>query len=570
MDVAMDEVENLRRRNEELRRKLEEAEDLVQAIRHERVDAFVVARGDADRILRLETPDRPYSILVEKMQQGAVATSRDGTVLYSNPRFAEMLRRPVEEVVGRSVYGFLATPSQGPYSEVAGPAGGQGEFNLTRPDGSVVPVHVTVNAVEDTDAVSYLIVTDLTEQLARRRAEQLAQRLELELEERKRVEEALRLSEARLADSSRRKDQFLAVLSHEIRGPLAPIQNALHVLQRDPNGPLAEEARNIVERQATHMARITDDLFDLSRISSGTILLRKERLDLTELVRRAIGDYRITLEAAGLTVETHWPDEPLWMNGDGTRLSQVLTNILQNAAKFTEAGGTVRVSLEADPDGKLASIRIRDTGVGMDSEHLARVFEAFRPGARTYDRGAGGLGIGMALAKGLAELHGGRLIAASDGAGSGSEFTIELPLERGPLTREETVHARPAPAKSYRILVVEDNIDAAESLEMLLHLMGHDVEKAYDGPVGVELAKRFKPEIVICDIGLPGPMDGYAVAQILRRDFPRGNTFMIALTGYGQHEDQRRSHEAGFDFHVTKPADPKELEKLLASLANQI
>jgi PAS domain S-box-containing protein len=570
MNIATHDVQSLLRTNEELRRKLEEAEDLVHAIRNERVDGFVVARRDGERVLMLETPDRPYSILVEKMQQGAVATARNGTVLYCNRRFAEMLQRPGNEVVGQSVYGFLATPSQNAYAEVSGPAGGQGEFGLTRPDGSIVPVHVTVNAVEGTDQVSYLIVTDLTEQLARRRAEQMAQRLELELEERKRIEEALRQSEARLADSSRRKDQFLAVLSHEIRGPLAPIQNALHVLQRDPQGPLAEEARNIMERQATHMARITDDLFDLSRISSGTILLRKDRLDLTELARRAAGDYRITLEAAGLRVETDWPEEPLWMNGDPTRLSQVLTNILQNAAKFTEAGGTVRVSLEADPDGKTARVRIRDTGVGMDGEHLARVFEAFRPGARTYDRGAGGLGIGMALAKGLTELHGGRILAASEGAGRGSEFTIELPLERGPLTREDNLRAVPAPAKSYRIMVIEDCIDAAESLEMLLHLMGHDVEKAYDGPVGVEIAKRFKPEVVICDIGLPGPMDGYAVAQILRHDFPRGNTFMIALTGYGQHEDQRRSHEAGFDFHLTKPADPKELEKLLASLSNQI
>jgi len=344
----------------------------------------------------------------------------------------------------------------------------------------------------------------------------------------------------------------------------------MHVLQRDPNGPLAEEARNIVERQVTHMARLTDDLFDLSRISSGTILLRRERLDLVELVRRTAGDYRITLEAAGLHVETEWPEEPVWISADPTRLSQVLTNILQNAVKFTEAGGTVRISIAADPAGTTAWVRIRDNGVGMDGEHLARVFEAFRPGARTYDRSGGGLGIGMALAKGLAELHGGRIVAQSDGAGHGSEFAIELPLDRGPAAREITPRSAPAPTKSYRILVIEDNMDAAESLQMLLHLMGHEVEAAYDGPVGIELAKRYKPEIVICDIGLPGAMDGYAVAQILRRDFPRGNTFMIALTGYGQHEDQRRSHEAGFDFHVTKPADPKELEKLLASLASQI
>ncbi len=570
MNIATNEAENLIHKNEELRRKLDEAEDQVHAIRNESVDGFVVARADGERVLMLETATRPYRILVDKMQQGAVATSADGTVLYCNRRFAEMLRRQPEEVAGNSIYSFFAVSSQTAYEEVIDSGSGQGEFGLLRSDGTLVPVHVAVNAVEDSDAASYLIITDLTEQHARRRAEQLAHRLERELEERKRIEEALRLSEARLADASRRKDQFLAVLSHEIRGPLAPIQNALHVLQRDPNGPLAAQAREIVERQATYMARITDDLFDLSRISSGTILLRKERLDLTELVRRAVGDYRITLEAAGLQVDLLLPERPLWTNGDLTRLSQIFTNILQNAAKFTEAGGRVTASLSEDPAGKTASIRVRDNGIGMDAEHLGRVFEAFRPGARTYDRDSGGLGIGMALAKGLVELHGGRIVAASEGTGKGSEFTIELPLEPEARTQESVVRYNPEPAKSYRILVIEDCIDAAESMEMLLHIMGHEVEKAYDGPVGIEIAKRFKPEVVICDIGLPGPMDGYAVAKILRRDFPRGSTFMIALTGYGQHEDQQRSHEAGFDFHVTKPADPKELEKLLASLSSQI
>jgi PAS domain S-box-containing protein len=570
MNIATNEAQNLVESNEDLRRRLEEAEDLAHAIRTDRVDAFVVSGPGGERVLMLETAVRPYRILVEQMQQGAVATADDGKVLYCNRRFAEMVRRPVEEVVGTSVYGFLAAPSQIAYAEVVGSGSGQGEFGLLRSDGAIVPVHVAVNAVQDSDASAYLIVTDLTEQLARRRAEQLAERLENELEERKRVEDALRLTEARIAEASRRKDEFLAVLSHELRGPLAPIQNALHVLQKDPNGPLAQQARDIVERQANHMARITDDLFDLSRISSGTILLRKERLDLTELVRRAVGDYRTTLESAGLKVEIRLVEKTLWINGDPTRLSQILTNILQNASKFTEAGGLVSVALTEEPDGSAALITIRDNGIGMDGDHLARVFEAFRPGARVYDRSGGGLGIGMALAKGLTELHGGRILAASEGAGLGTEFTIRLPLMRETPVPQKPIQAAPSPAKAYRILVIEDCHDAAESMEMLLHLMGHEVEKAYDGPVGIELAKRFRPEVIICDIGLPNPMDGYAVAGILRRDFPRGSTFMIALTGYGQHEDQRRSHEAGFDFHVTKPADPKELEKLLASLSSQI
>jgi len=318
---------------------------------NDEVNGFVIPHRNGERALHLESPDGPYRILIEKMQQGAVAIATDGSILYCNGRFAEMLQWPVDEVIGKSAYGFLAAPFQTAYAEVVGSGSGQGEFGLIRADGELVPVHVAVNAVEDVDAVSCLIVTDLTEQLARRRAEQLAQRLERELEERKRVEDALRLSEARLAEASRRKDQFLAVLSHEIRGPLAPIQNALHVLHRDPNGPLAAQARDIVERQATHMARITDDLFDLSRISSGAILVRKERIDLTELVRRAVGDYKITLEAAGLSVEMYLPDRPLWANGDSTRLSQILTNILQNAAKFTEAGGRVSATLLEDLSG---------------------------------------------------------------------------------------------------------------------------------------------------------------------------------------------------------------------------
>jgi len=535
-----------------------------------RQEAMSIAQLNGERVLKLESGEAPYRILVERMQQGAVAMGADGTVLYCNRQFAEMLQRPLDEVVRKSIYGFLTAPFQAAYAEVVDSGSGQGEFGLVRADGAVVPIHVSVNAVEDMDRVSYLIVTDMTDQIARRRAEQMAERLERELEERKRIEDALRLSEVQLADANRRKDQFLAVLSHEIRGPLAPIQSALHVLQRDPNGPLAAQARDIAERQVTHMARITDDLFDLSRISSGTILLRRERVDLTQVVRRAVGDYRIALEASGLSMESRLPDRELWISGDPTRLTQILTNILQNAVKFTEAGGRVTVTLSERADRTSASIGIRDTGLGMDAEHLARVFEAFRPGARTYDRGSGGLGIGMALAKGLTELHGGRILASSEGAGKGSEFTVELPLEREAAVRETRIRSAPAAAKSYKIIVIEDCIDAAESMGMLLHLMGHDVEKAYDGPVGIELAKRFQPDVVICDIGLPGPMDGYAVAQILRREFPRGKTFMIALTGYGQHEDQMRSHDAGFDFHVTKPADPKELEKLLGSLSSQI
>jgi two-component system CheB/CheR fusion protein len=377
-----------------------------------------------------------------------------------------------------------------------------------------------------------------------------------DIEDRKQAENALR-------EAARRKDEFLAMLGHELRNPLAPIRNCLHVL-RMPNtsAPQAERALDTVDRQVVHLTRLVDDLLDVSRISQGKILLRKERLDLVELVRSTVEDHREALTAAGLALELDLAPEPLWVTGDSTRLAQSVGNVLHNALKFTDRGGRVEVGVSTAEDTVVVSVR--DDGIGIEPELLARLFEPFSQATPGLDRARGGLGLGLALVRRLLELHGGAVEATSAGSGTGTEIRLRLPLERRPVPVRDTGGSETAPAGSRRCLVIEDNADAAESLALLLQLQGHEVEVAHDGVAGVEKGRVFLPDVVICDIGLPGALDGYGVARAFRDDPDLRGVRLIALTGYGQEDDQRRAREAGFDVHVTKPADPNTLKRLLA------
>ncbi|WP_437752116.1 hybrid sensor histidine kinase/response regulator [Sorangium sp. So ce1389] len=384
-------------------------------------------------------------------------------------------------------------------------------------------------------------------------------------------------AEARLKEADQRKDEFLAMLAHELRNPLGPIRNAVEILRRvaGQQPPLAR-ACGVIDRQVSHMARLVDDLLDVSRVARGRIQLRKERCDLSRLLRQTVEDYRSTLEASGLSLDLELPAEPIWVSGDPTRLSQAVSNVLQNANKFTDAGGRVTVMLSATSESS-AAIRIRDTGIGMDPAMLGRMFEPFSQADRSLARSRGGLGLGLSLVKGVVELHGGTVSAESAGVGLGTEIVLRLPLSRG----SESSPERAAPSsgvdsRSLRILIIEDNQDAAETLQALLIMDGHHVEVALSGHAGVEAARSFLPEVVLCDIGLPGGMDGYDVARALRGSAGKGSSekgrtgispsLMIALTGYGQEEDRRRVLEAGFDVHVIKPFDPGSLQELLASL----
>jgi PAS domain S-box-containing protein len=373
--------------------------------------------------------------------------------------------------------------------------------------------------------------------------------------DRKLAEEALRRSELRLQEEARRKDEFLAVLSHELRNPLAPIRAGVQVLRLATPGSLeATRALETVGRQAEHLTRLVDDLLDVTRIARGKIRLHREVLDLRALVERVVGDHRAEAEAVGIGLWLELPDAPAWIDADATRIAQAIGNLLGNALKFTPAGGTVTASLGTGPG--RAEVRVRDTGIGMEPALIERLFEPFEQAEEGAARARGGLGLGLAVVRGLMEMHGGSVRAQSAGPGTGSEFVLTLPL-----ALDASYAGRAAPRAEpvrRRVLVVEDGADMRQTLADLLRLEGHLVHVAATGREAISLARELRPDVVLCDIGLPD-VDGYEVARALRRDATLGATRLVALTGYAQPEDLRRAAEAGFDRHITKPPSDEDL-----------
>ena len=367
---------------------------------------------------------------------------------------------------------------------------------------------------------------------------------------------------AALQEADQRKDEFLAMLAHELRNPLAPIRNGLQIMKLSGGDTATtEQVREMMERQVQHMARLVDDLIDVSRISRGIAELRKEQVDLVEVVGRAIETAGPLIDARKHQLHISQPGRPLFVWADPTRMMQVIGNLVHNAAKYSEDGA--RIAVEVKQDGDLAVIQVRDNGVGISAEMLPKVFDLFTQVDRSLDRSQGGLGIGLTLVRRLVEMHEGSVEARSDGLGRGSEFIVRLPIYRAkpkassPLALPETVSCQPS-----RILVVDDNADGGQSLTQLLRLAGHHVAFAQSGYRAIELAREFSPTIALLDIGLPG-MDGYELAKQLRGIETSHRLTLIALTGYGQEEDRRRTKEAGFDHHLTKPADLKTLFAIL-------
>jgi len=383
----------------------------------------------------------------------------------------------------------------------------------------------------------------------------------LDITARQQAQEALR-------QADRRKDEFLATLAHELRNPLAPIRNSVTILQAKPApDPQSQWARDVIERQVQVMARLLDDLLEISRISRNKLELRKERVELAAVIQTAIEISRPLIEASAQEMTLNIPTEPIHLDGDPTRLAQIFSNLLNNAAKFSEKEGHIWLTVERR-DGEVVVV-VRDTGVGIAAEHLDYIFEMFSQVSQSVEQ-QGGLGIGLSLVRGLAELHGGKVEARSAGPGKGSEFVVRLPvIEAWPPSRQpETDGKQAAAAPKTRILVVDDNRDAAESLAMMLRLQGHEIRTAHDGVEALQAAATFRPDVLLLDIGMP-KMNGYEVARSLRQQ-PWGQSMvLIALTGWGQEEDKKRAAEAGFDHHLTKPADPANLEKLLASVASR-
>jgi len=385
------------------------------------------------------------------------------------------------------------------------------------------------------------------------------------ISEQKLEDVSLRLAQQRAAleRADRAKADLLSMLAHELRNPLGTISNALQVLRMKGEGDDTwKRAIDAAERQVLHQAMLIDDLLEASRVTGGQIELQCEELDLAQLVRETVAGYRETFRDAGLALALELQDEPLRVRGDRLRLSQALSNLLDNAAKFTERGGRISVRASRGAEGKRAKVAVRDNGAGIEPDELPYVFEVFTQGDHSLDRSLGGLGVGLAVVKGLIEMHGGEVRARSEGPGQGSEFTFLLPLDPATVAASQPEEHLPVTHSARRVLVVEDNPDAAATMRDFLELSGHEVELACSGMDGLEAARHFHPEVVLCDLGLPG-MSGFEVAAELRRDPATRSAKLIAVTGYGRDEDRRRSKEAGFDLHLTKPVDPAQLRALL-------
>lgn len=398
--------------------------------------------------------------------------------------------------------------------------------------------------------------------------------LEIEIAQRKRAEEMLK-------EADRRKDEFLAMLAHELRNPLAPIRNAVQILQfRMPSEEALRRPLEVIDRQARQLAGLVDDLLDVARITRGQINLRKQTLELAEVVAQAVETSRPLLESRRHRFAIHLPGEPIFVEADPTRLAQVILNLLNNAAKYTQEGGDISLTVErtdgGNGDAPACVLRVRDNGMGIPPDMLPRLFEPFTQGERSLDRAQGGLGIGLTLVRRLLELHGGTVQAFSEGLGRGSEFVVRLPAlpksgewpgASGEKENLPFLTTRHSPlATRWRILIVDDNRDSADSLAVLLDMLGHEVRTAYDGETGLQSAEEFSPDIVLLDIGLPR-LSGLEAARRIRSDLGLRDAFLIAMTGYGQEEDKRRSREAGFNAHLVKPVDFGEMKTLLERFA---
>jgi len=383
--------------------------------------------------------------------------------------------------------------------------------------------------------------------------------------ERKLLEAELRVRAEELAEADRRKDEFLAMLAHELRNPLAPVRNAVQILQATrTDDPVVVRLTEMLSRQVRHMAHLVDDLLDVSRITRGKVDLQKEHVILTDVVSRAVEIARPLIETRRHDLNISLPPDPILIEADPTRLTQILGNLLNNAAKYTEDGGHIWVSAIRDHCDVVVSVR--DSGIGLAPEMLSRVFDLFTQENRTIDRSQGGLGIGLTLVKRLVEMHAGTVRATSDGPGRGSEFVVRLPAL--PACQDVTTDAKPSEppvASSRRLLIVDDNVDSAESMAELLTLVGHQVRTAHDGPAALREAQAHRPEFVLLDIGLPR-MDGYEVARRMRDNPDLRSATLIAMTGYGQDEDRRKTHEAGFGYHLVKPLNLEEVSRILRAI----
>ncbi len=532
---------------EELRPRLRAAQQALDDVRGD-VDAIVVEGPVGPQVYTVTNADQPYRTIVEEMQQGAVVLTPHGGIFYCNRGFEDMVRVPLEGIIGHPMAAFVAAPDEPGLGKLLAEGAGSLEAVLRASDGTEVPAHITASEFGGTPSHICLIVTDLTEQKRKATREAMFAR-----------EEAAR-AEAEAAN--RAKDQFLSMLAHELRNPLGVILNGVDVLdQTGSSEPGPIKIRETIRRQAHHLGKLLEDLLDLARVGQGKIDLQQRPLDLADVVSTASEDHRSRIERAGISLTVSLPREIIAVEGDRTRLVQTIGNLLDNARKWTAAGGHISVSLQQV--GQVAEMRVRDTGIGLEPQIRERIFDLFWQVQSSPGRSAGGLGIGLTLVRRLVNLHGGTVEAVSEGAGCGSEFIVRLPLTKAAVYEEAKTQA-PRSAVSLRVLVIEDNPDSRDMARLGLELLGQTVSAASNGETGIQMALADHPDAVIVDIGLPG-LDGYEVGRRLREAL--GDRIrLVALTGYGQPEDHRRVRDAGFDVHLVKPVVPADMLRAVTTM----
>jgi PAS domain S-box-containing protein len=412
-------------------------------------------------------------------------------------------------------------------------------------------------------------VTDSTETaLFRQQAVAMNEALIVSATQQHELAEVARSLSKQLEADIQARDRFVAVLSHELRNPLAAIRTGLQLVRLDGDDPITMQESStlldMMERQVKQLVWLLEDLLDLSRITTGKLDLRKERLDLAAVLRDAVEASRPLIDRGGHELSVSLPSDPILLNADSTRLTQVFLNLLTNAAKYSERGGQIRLSVERE--GNEVVVSLKDTGVGISDFHLPHIFDVFMQVDPTWHQAQGGLGIGLSLVKEFVELHGGRVEAHSEGLGKGSEFIVRLPADLEVKVAEPTpTAAEKSRGPRRRILVVDDNTDAAETLARFLRIMGHEVRTAYDGELAVEGVATFRPEVIVMDIGMPN-VDGYEAARRIRAHAVGKETFLVALTGWGADNARQQIHEAGFDHHLVKPVDPDILTRVIAEI----
>jgi len=508
----------------------------------------------------VERPESDDRDLYEHAPCAYLSTRPDGTIVRGNATFFDWIGVAPEEIVGQRRFQSLLTIGskiyyETHYSPLLQMRGTVNEIALEirRSDDSVRPVVASARQVPGPDGCVMFNRIALFDSTDRRLYEQEI------LKARQRAEIAARA----LEQADRRKTEFIATLAHEMRNPLAPIRNALELIKRANNPQLAVQTLDMMHRQVGQLTRLVEDLFDISRIGQDKLTLRLGPVDLSSVVQHAAEMSAPLLESAGVAYSAELPVSPIYARGDAARLAQVVGNLLNNASKFTPAGGWVSLNLLREGDE--AIIRVRDSGIGLDAEQLSHVFDMFRQVAAPGDSGTG-LGIGLTLAKALMERHGGRISVHSDGRNLGAEFMLALPvLLDAPSAVERTLdQSTPAKATPRRVLVVDDNVDASSMLARLLSFEGHDTREAHDGLEAVRVATEFEPDVVLMDIGLP-LLNGYDSAARIKVE-TRRPPVLVALTGWGQEEDRRKAKAAGFDAHLVKPVDHDALTKLIADV----